>query len=262
MSRKKHGLLKEGLSSELFLLALLKPSNLTELGERLQNTKTPSLSKIYTALGDLEIHKYVKNKDKIYHANPKKLVLEIENILESKNQYLDDAEKKIITLLLSGNSFLGFLSFQIIEKIRGQPKSIHKTNALEIFSNHIGQFSTIALFQRSHDPRIKKASQEMKKLSFDKIKEIIYEFDKFMIENKKNFNSKMSDTILELSSMEKKSIPDLSEIVANIKHSVKTMSPMILFYSMKVSTLKKLSLLWDQKEGFDFGVKIYSKYAH
>ena len=67
MVRKKHNLLKNGLSSELFLLTLLRPDTGYGLGKRLQNAKTPSMSKIYPTLDDLERNRYIEKNDGKYY---------------------------------------------------------------------------------------------------------------------------------------------------------------------------------------------------
>ncbi|MCV0412393.1 hypothetical protein [Nitrosarchaeum sp.] len=263
MVRKKHDLLRTGLSSELFFLAMLKPDTGSDLGRRLQGRKTPSMSKIYRNLNDLEFSKYLKKIDNVYHVNPKKLFLEIENQLKSKNQYFDDVEKKLIIKVLSGNFFLGIFSIRTIEELKRQPKGDHKIDALTIFFNYIGHFSSIVLFQCLHDPKIKKSNQILKKMSPNEVDEMFNELDtfeqEFSVKGKKLIDSEISKMPKQFILSMEQSTPAFFEIIDNMKYSIGKLSSMVPFYMMKESTLKKLSSLWDQSKGFELGVKMALK---
>ena len=154
----------------------------------------------------------------------------------------------------------GIMSFEIIKQLRGQPKYIHNLDALSILSNYMGEFCAIVLFQRKNDPEIIKTCKQFKKIPI-RTEELITEIDKMLRNAYDEIDSRVSVLVNDLTSSQKKSIQDLDEHVTNMTHGIKNMSPTFLLYIIKLSTLKKLCMLWDQYEGFELGIRMGSKYA-
>ena len=265
MTIKTKELIRTGLSSELFLLALLKPDSGYELAKRLQNTdKTPSTGKIYPVLKSLTTQKYLKydSSKKKYFPNLNRLVSDISELLRSKNIFLDEDEIKLLSLMLARREFFSAMFSDVLEQLNNQPKGVHKIDALGVFSNRIGAFAVVFSFARKHHPTVIKKLPPSRESTVEQIigefeemdkdweNSDVFQIDKIMSKDK-IFNqyltqSKLPDDII-------KPIFDL------FFGLFKSMPSLMVMFSAPQNTLEKLSNLWDQHEGFKIGVDMALK---
>lgn len=140
MARKIHNLLRTGLTSELFLLAYIKPDKPRRLAKRLYDSEDPDTSKIYPAIHSLTLANHVKmNDDNLVCANIKSLVNGFEQMLQAKKLSLEDNEKAILLNLLQAKMFISAMAPHALEKIRKNSKSQkHDTDALSIVADTLG----------------------------------------------------------------------------------------------------------------------------
>lgn len=246
-------MIRTGLSSELFLLALLKPDSGYGLAKRLQNTdKTPSTGKIYPVLKSLTTEKYLKyNSDKKkYFPNINKVVSDIVDVMHSKNKSLDGDEIKLLNLMLDRRDFLNALSDDVLVQLNKQPKGIHKIDALSVFCNKIGMLSAFFSFSKQYDPRYVKTLSGYEERT---IVEILAMFEKFGKEWEKIDNEPIDEKFNEIMIQSKIPLDIIKPVFDVILSAFKSMPSIVAMIIAPQNTLEKLSNLWDQYEGFKLG---------
>jgi|GEM_PF-5625541 len=203
----------------------------------------------------LTTSRYLKHIGDKYHPNFEKLVSDFDNFLKLRKQSLNDDEKKIIHLFLTHRGFFGLMSLDVLEKLRKQQKGTHRLDALEIFCNKMGMVATLCLFGRSHNSELKKFISKIPSLSFKDVKEIFDEVNELFVEDGPKIDSNMESMISEL---QKKPTtpPGGINLIEYIQFGTKFFPSFLAFFLMPETTLKKLSLLWDQYDGFNLGVKM------
>jgi len=244
--RKKSDLLTTGLSSELFLLAYLEPNNVRQLAQKLQNTSRhpTNYSKAYPAVHDLAIAEYLKfnPNDEKHYVNIKKLVKELESILNERNMHLNDNEKLYLEKILEQNEFFKIMSQDVVKKIQDQEKGVHKINALEVFCERIGGLSAGALIQKKFSKNNNLDSLYNPKISFE---ENIKEIQDILDELHPAFDKikHMDNPLLEHPAFKEVMLPFL-------KH----MDTVMIFFLIPSESLEKLMRLWNQSDGVKFAL--------
>ena len=169
MARKIHNLIRTGLSSELFLLAYIKPDIPRRLASILYNSDDPDTGKIYPAIHSLTLQKYLRVDDgNRMHVRIKTLVRDFDDVLQSKKFSLDDDEKTILASILQEKGFISSMAPYALERIKENSKSKkHNTDALHILSDTL---STLAagyhfgkIFGIDSDKASSKSDQDMYK---------------------------------------------------------------------------------------------------
>jgi len=254
MSRKKEGLLTTGLSSELYLLAYIEPDNARKLTQKLQNTSVnpTNYSKTNPVIHDLTIKKYLKHNqnDEKYYVNIKKLVEELELILKECDITLDDNEKLHLTKILEQNEFFKIISQDVVKKIQEQEKGIHKINALDVFCERIGMFSSGILLQKKLDKSGNLDNLYDSDLSFE---ENITEFQEIWKEVYDNASSEINSANIPLLEH-----PLVQELFLPL---MKNLDSLMIFYLIPVTTLEKLSRLWKGSEGIMLSLDLIDKFV-
>jgi hypothetical protein len=170
--------------------------------------------------------------------------------LESSHYPLTENEVKILRNILTNTTFFNIISADIIQHMQYRAKGEHEINALQVICNKIGmlactyqycfknksKFNIKSELQSTSNPSInqsfEKISEELKKLGDNAIEDMRYTLKG----NKSSRQSKLN-TI---------------ELIGNTMISMILIG--IVFEKISEDTLHKFTLLWDQYQGFQFGM--------
>lgn len=256
MVLKSHNLIRTGLTSELFLLAFFRPDTAYVFAQRLQNTKTkPNTGKIYPAIKSLTNAGYLKHFENKFYPNYTKLISDINKELKKKNKSLKEDEVKIIELILKHGQIFWILSFNALQKLIKQKNGVHKVDALQTICDIIGEWATIWLFKREREANIKKSISKLEISSYQKFVSIFNELDKELSDIPTKLNLKMEQYITDKKNEFDKLSNNELEFIKDGRNFIRSIPSFIVFGLVPKNTLRKMSMLWTQHDGFNLGVK-------
>lgn len=260
MKYKKHGLITEGLSSEVFLLAFLEQSSGYSIARVLEKSEKrvdepkrmpTNHSKVNRALNLLTHERYLEHNldKKKYYPKISRLIKDIQSLLETRKITLTTDEIELLKIFLKRPSFLKELSKDVFRQMKKQPKGTHNVNALTTLCNKIGMISATILFSKQYNPEYVKMFAENPSIPISRLVRDFHKFEKAWDESALQMNSIFTEKLKDVSLSEKEK--SAIDSIKNVFKSILSMSS-LLFASN--DTLIKFANMWDQFEGFKLGI--------
>lgn len=168
--RRKHELIRNGLSAEIYLHAFVRPDNGRSLAKRVYDTDRPDTSKIYPAIHSLTIEKYLRSgAGNSLRVNTKTLVDELNVLLKSRGDSFTSREKKFLELLFKKQEFVAVISRGILKKMEEQRRI--KQQQIEELEQQEKNIATPNYYdqnpsvpERVEEPEIKKIKEKKRGL--------------------------------------------------------------------------------------------------
>lgn len=258
---KEKDLITKGLSSEVYLLAFLETSSGYAIARKLQKSEKPidkskpptNWSKVDKALTDLARNGYLKHdfEKKRHFPILSTLIEDMNYILEEKGNSFDQVELKLLGFILKRRDVLNEISKDVLLQMKVQKKGVHKINALSVFSNKIGMLSASFLFAKENRPDYIKMFKEIPSIQIKQVEEIFLELDEGWDEVNGNIDSLFEEKFKKYSLP-----PEIEGLFRQTKGFWKSMPSLLVLLMASNETLRKLSLLWDQFDGFKLGVDL------
>lgn len=260
MKYKKHGLITEGLSSEVFLLAFLEQNSGYAIARILEKSETradepkrmpTNYSKIKQALDLLTHEKYLGHDldKKKYYPRISRFVKDIQSLLETRKVDLTADEIELLKIFLKRPDFLKVISNDVFQQMKKQPKGTHNVNALTIFCNKIGMISATVLFSKQYNPEYVKMIAENPTIPVSRLVKHFHEYDKVWDEPISQMDEMFTEKLKGVSLSERE-----EQVIDSYKNVIKSMPSMSSLLFAPTSTLVKFANMWDQFEGFKLGI--------